>query len=213
MPDHGVAVIDSARVREGLVVSALSFAWTVAAGGAAISIGLLGNSLVLVAVGVIGLLDSVGSMSLIAHFRHALRHQAVSERYEQLALRVVTTGMAAIGLATAAAGGYRLTAHTVADPGVPGIVLSGVSVIALSLHAERKRSIARRIPSPALNADGWVSAIGAVLALVALVGTGASAAIGWSWVDPLAAIWVACGAIALSIALALRSHDNLYPAR
>jgi divalent metal cation (Fe/Co/Zn/Cd) transporter len=207
MPDRRKPSIANGGAREGLVVSVASCAWTVAAGAAAIAIGSLSSSLVLVAIGMIGLLDGAGSLSLIVHFRHALRHQAVSERYERLALRLVTAGMAAIGVATAAAGAYRLSSQTVADPGVPGIVLTGTSVVALVVLAGRKRSIAKRIPSPALNADGWVSVIGALLALIALAGTGVGAAIGGSWFDPLAAMVVACGAIALSIALAQGPHN------
>ena len=202
------ATLTAVGVRDGLVVSVASFAWTIAAGTAAISIGALGNSLVLIAIGMISLLDGVGSMGLIVHFRHALHHQAVSQRYEQFALRLVTAGMAAIGVATAADGAYRLNAPTLSDPGVPGIMLAGASVVALVVLAGRKRRTAKQIPSPALNADGWVSAIGALLAFVALIGTGVGGAMHWTWFDPVAAMGVASGAIVLSIALPLRAHND-----
>ena len=192
----------SENLRDGLVVSLTSFAWTIAAGTGAVTIGVIGNSLVLVAFGAIGLLDAIGSGSLIVHFRPSRRHEAVSERHERLALIIVTSGMAAVGIATLADSGYRLATRATSAPPPAGIALAGISVFVLVILAVRKREIARRIPSHALHADGWLSLMGAVLALVALIGTALDTALGWRWTDPIAAIAVACGAIGLSIALA-----------
>jgi divalent metal cation (Fe/Co/Zn/Cd) transporter len=195
--------IDQA-LRDGLRVSKNSFAWTMAAGSTAVTTGVLSNSLVLVAFGMIGVLDAIGSGSLIVHFRHAQRHRAVSERRERATLLLVTIGMGTVGLATVTDSAYRLSTHVTSDPVPMGMALAAASVLVLAALAFRKHSVATRIPSQALHADGWLSAMGALLALIALAGTGLDAAFGWWWVDPLAAIAVACGAISLSIALALR---------
>jgi divalent metal cation (Fe/Co/Zn/Cd) transporter len=189
-------------LRQGLRVSQTSLAWTIAAGTGAIAIGAIGNSLVLLAFGLTGLLDGIGSGSLIVHFRHSQRHEAVSEHHERVALVIVTVGMAIIGIATVADSAYRLRTHATSDPLPLGIALAGASALVLARLALQKRSIARRIPSHALHADGWLSATGAMLALVALAGTGLDAGFGWWWIDPIAAIAVACGAVGLSIVLA-----------
>jgi divalent metal cation (Fe/Co/Zn/Cd) transporter len=173
-----------------------------AVGATAIGIGVAGGSLVLIAFGAIGLLDAAGSATLAVHFRHALRHEAISERHERLALRVVTLGMATIGVATVVGSAYRIAAGSGNKPVVVGVVLAGVSVLVLALLARRKYHIAPRIPSHALRADGWLSACGALLALTTLLGTGLQAAFGWWWLDPVSAIGVACGAVGLSVALA-----------
>lgn len=191
----------SLALRDGLRVSQASLVWTVAVGTGAIAIGLVGKSVVLVAFGLIGLLDGVGSGSLIVHFRHSQRHQAGSERHERPALLVITVGMMAIGGATMAFSVYRLATHAGGHVLPAGVTLAGVSVLALATLAYRKRDIAQRIPSHALRADAWVSAMGAGLALVALAGTGLDAAFGWWWSDPSAAIAVGCGAVGLGIAL------------
>lgn len=193
----------SRSLRDGLRVSQASVGWTIAAGSGAIVVGVIGNSLVLVAFGLVGLVDGVGSGSLIVHFRHSQRQEAVSERHERRSMIVVTAGMAIIGLATSADSAYRLTAHAKSKPLALGIALAGVSVVVLTALAARKRQVARRIPSPALHADSLLSAMGAVLALIALAGTGLNAEFGWWWIDPIAAIAVACGAIGLSVALTL----------
>jgi divalent metal cation (Fe/Co/Zn/Cd) transporter len=185
-----------------LRISVVSVIWTVAAGATAVAIGVAGGSLVLAAFGAIGLLDGAGSATLVVHFRHALRHEAISERRERIALLVITIGMVVVGVATAADSAYRLAERAGADSLPPGIVLAGVSVAVLARLAVRKRQIARLIPSHALHADGWLSATGAVLALFTVVGTGLNAAFGWWWLDPAAATVVASGAIVLGIGLA-----------
>lgn len=189
-------------VEAGLRVSRISLLWTLLAGIGAITIGVATNSLVLISFGVIGLLDAVGSGSLIVSFRHALRHEVISNRHEQMALRIVTLGMAAIGVSTVIDSLFRLASHTTSDSVAAGVVLTGLSVLVLALLARQKHRVAAQIPSHALHSDGWLSAMGALLALVTLLGTGLKAGLGWWWLDPLAAVGVACGAVALSIVLA-----------
>lgn len=189
-------------LRAGLLISQVSFAWTIVAGGAAITIGALGNSLVLITFGLIGLLDAVGSGSLIVHFHHSLRHQVISERHEGVALVIVTVGMAAIGVATIADSGYRLSAHAISKALPPGIALAVVSVVVLAALATIKGRIAERIPSPALHADGWLSAIGSILAFVVLAGSALNELLNWWWLDSVAAIAVGCGALGMSLVLA-----------
>lgn len=186
-------------VRQGLRVSALSAVWTVAAGSGAIAIGVIGNTLTLAVVGVIGLLDAVGSATLLFHFKHAIRHESISARREKATLLVVSAGLAAVGLATIGDSAYRLDRHTRSTPALAGIILAGLSIVISAGLAVRKRRIAGRIPSRALNADGWLSATGAVLAFVTVLGTTLDRAFAWWWSDPVAAVTVASGAIALSI--------------
>jgi divalent metal cation (Fe/Co/Zn/Cd) transporter len=181
--------------------------WTAIAGTTAIAAGIVGSSLALVAFGVIGLLDAVGSASLIVHFRHSLRHEAFSERHERLALRIITAGLAAIGIATVGDSLYRLTSHATSSPGAAGVAVAAASIVVLSALAASKLRVADRIPSHALHADGWVSAVGAVLALVTLVGIAFDRGLGWWWADPVAAVCVAAGAVGASVLLARRGRD------
>src|SRR5262245_7685183 len=71
------------HLRAGLRVSTASICWTVVTSAAAVALGLAKGSVVLVAFGAVGTLDVVGSVALVAHFRHALRHDAISDRYER----------------------------------------------------------------------------------------------------------------------------------
>jgi divalent metal cation (Fe/Co/Zn/Cd) transporter len=188
-------------LRAALRVSQVSLGWTLMAGIAAIVIGVVGNSLALITFGLIGLLDGVGSASLIVHFKHSLRHLEVSDRQERRSLLIITGGLAIIGVATAADSAYRLDTHAASNPLVLGTVLAGVSMIMLVTLALRKRHIASQVQSHALHSDGWVSGVGAVLALVVLTGSILSSAFGLWWIDPIAAICIACGAVVLAVRL------------
>ena len=200
---QGGEVSDHIRrnLRSGLRVSQASLVWTIAAGCTAVVVGVIGSSLALVTFGLIGLLDGVGSATLIVHFRHSSRHEAVSARHEQMALIIVTVGMAVIGVATIGDSVYRLVTHAASHPRVLGTVVAAASVFVLAFLAVQKRKISQRIPSHALYSDGWVSGVGALLALVVLGGTALDVGLGLWWVDAVAAVAIAAGAITLSIVL------------
>ena len=189
-------------LRIALRVSIVSLAWTLVVGACAITLGVTTGALMLASFGAIGLLDAAGSATLVVHFRHALRHELVSERHERMAARVVTLGMAGVGLGTLVVSVIRLLAHSAAQSSRAGVALAAASILVLSVLARRKHAIARQVSSGALRADGWLSAMGAVLAAVTLVGTGLTTALGWWWLDPVAAIGIAVFAIGLSTALA-----------
>lgn len=184
-------------VRAGVRVSWVSVVWTVLAGAAAIAIGLRNNSLVLIAFGGLSAMDAAGSSALIVHFRHALRHESVSARHEKIALTIITVGMAILGLATMTEGVIRLLGHSTSHSDFAGIGLAGVSLVALGALSIAKRRISARIPSLALRSDSWLSAIGAVLALVTLCSTALVETLGWWWIDPVGSLIVGAGAVAL----------------
>jgi divalent metal cation (Fe/Co/Zn/Cd) transporter len=65
--------------------------------------------------------------------------------------------------------------------------------------APGKRRIAQRVGSRALLADSHVSAMGAVLAVCTSVGTIATNALDWWWLDPVASLVVAFVALGVSV--------------
>lgn len=201
MHDADPEVVPPDAIRVALRVSGASFVWTVATSTASVAIGLAQNSLVLVAFGLTGMLDSAGSAVLVVHFRHALHHEAFSERHERLALRVVTLGLV-VGALTSAESVRRVIGSVHAKPVPAGVALGGASALVLAALSFRKRRVASAIGSRALLADGWLSATGALLGVVTVLGTGLSSAFDWWWVDPLAALVVACGAVVAGVALA-----------
>jgi divalent metal cation (Fe/Co/Zn/Cd) transporter len=195
-------------LQAGYRISVAALVWTLGVGGTAVAVGAAAGSLTLVVFGAIALLDAAGSSVLIVHFRHAIHHQSISEGHERTALLVVTVGMAAVGVATIADSAFKLARHGGGHAPALGIGLAAASVVALSVLSTAKRRIAPRIPSRALLADGWLSGMGALLALVTLIGTGLEAAIGWWWLDPVGALALGAGAVVMSWILG-RSERSL----
>ncbi len=181
-------------------VSTISAAWTLIASTAAIVIGLLDDSLALVAFGVVGILDCTASVALVAHFRDA-RSGGTAEHLERIALRIVTIGLVTVGLVTGAFSVMHLVDHHEATASARNVLLAATSLIALTALSLRKHHIAIRLDSHALLADSRLSAVGAVLAAVTLGGTAASRSLGWWWADPIAALAIAVVAVCLGVIL------------
>jgi divalent metal cation (Fe/Co/Zn/Cd) transporter len=199
MPD--AASTAAAELRSGVRVSTVSIAWTVLASSVSIAIGVTASNLVLIAFGCTGLLDAAGSVALVIHFRHALKHETFSERHEHIAFLVVTSGLVVVALATAIESLDRLLTKTQGGESVAGIGVAASSIVVLAVLARRKIALGRAIPSQALVADGLLSTTGAVLAFVTVLGTLLSA-LGWWWADPVAALAVAVGALVVAVFLA-----------
>jgi divalent metal cation (Fe/Co/Zn/Cd) transporter len=188
------------EVRAGLVASSASIAWTALSSSIAIGFGISAGSLVLIAFGAVGLFDMAGSIALVAHFRHALRHAAMSERHERVAHLIVSLGMLAVGVATLVGSAMRLANETHTSEPLAGLVTSAASILALGYLGVRKQAIGRQIPSPALVTDGWLSLTGGATAACAVVGLGLGKAFGWTWVDPVSAMSIAVIAVGIAVA-------------
>lgn len=195
-------------VRVGLYVSIVSLLWTLAVGGEALVVGITTRSLALAAFGATGLLDAVGSASLIIHFTHARSRGTPSPRLEAITLRIVTVGLALTAIATATISIERLVSHAAGRSTESAGLVSTVSIALLALLAAAKRRIAARIPSHALYADSWVSAVGAALAAMAALGL-LLRSVGWWWADASAAIVISLAALSLSAWLQRRPEAVL----
>jgi len=196
---HDESTVDV--LSRGLRVSLLSIAWTVIASSVAIGSGINASDLVLVAFGLTGLLDAMGSIALVVHFRHALRHETFSARHERVAFLVVDGGLVIVAVATIGESIRRLVTATHGNGSAVGICTAAASAVVLSVLSRRKMRLGRSIPSPALFADGILSATGAVLAIVTVLGTALSSVGVW-WADPVAALGVAAGALGVAVTLA-----------
>lgn len=191
----------TAALRSGMRVSVVSIVWTVLASGISIALGLRSSNLVLTAFGCTGLLDAAGSLALVIHFRHAIKHETFSQRHERVAFVVVIGGLFVVALGTIIESVIKLGSGKHGETTVVGIGVAAASVLVLTVLARRKVILGRAIPSAALVADGWLSTTGAVLAVVTVLGTALSA-LGLWWADPIAALVVAMGATSVALTLA-----------
>jgi divalent metal cation (Fe/Co/Zn/Cd) transporter len=187
-------------VRAAWLVSVQSVVWTLFASTIAIALGIASESAVLCAFGAIGFVDALGSVALVYHFRHTLHHDAVSERLEAIAHRVVIAGLLTVGVTAVVVAATRLALSSDGGSSNAGSALAAISLVVLVVLSRRKQALARRVGSEALFADGRLSGVGAMQAGVTLFGTAAARLFGWDWSDALAAGIV--GLVAISVAVA-----------
>ena len=208
-PTPGGSVSTPVRtdLRAGLRVSLASVIWSITVCSAAVVAGAIDRSLVLIAFGLTGMLDGAGSLTLVLHFRHAIVSNLVSSRRERLALRVVSIGLIAIGGSTIAESTRRLVTNQAGHGSPVGVGLAGASVVVLAVLAAAKWRIARKLSSNALRADGWLSGTGAALAVIAVAGAALSSGSTPKWIDPAAALCVACVAAIVGV-IELRREER-----
>jgi divalent metal cation (Fe/Co/Zn/Cd) transporter len=211
VPQH-TDPIDPATTRAGRRISAISIAWTLVGSSFAISFGVRSGSAALVAFGLVGFVDLVGSVALVHHFRHALRTDALSDHFEQRAHRIVTVGLLAIGSVTIVGSAARLAIGNVPETTRADILIASVSLVGLTVLAIGKIRIARAIPSAALRADGFLSGIGATQALVVLAGIVAERLLSSHWADDTAALVVGLVAVAIAVRAGTELNRGAVPA-
>ena len=82
-----------------------------------------------------------------------------------------------------------------ADESAVGIALAALSLIVMPGLAIAKRRTADRLGSPTLRADSRETLLCAWLSAALLAGLVLNAAFGWSWADPIAALFIAAFAV------------------
>jgi divalent metal cation (Fe/Co/Zn/Cd) transporter len=142
----------------------------------------------------------------VHHFRHALRTDALSDRFERRAHRIVTFGLLVIGLAAIVVSAIRLATGHRPSTSDAGIGIAAASLVVLGVLAVLKVQIGKRVPSAALRSDGHLSGIGAAQAAVVLLGAEATSVLSWNWADNAAAIVVGAVAIGISVTTIAREH-------
>lgn len=193
----------------GLRISWLSVVWGGLAGVAEIVVGAQAASVALVGIGATVLVDLLSSVVLVWRFRlqagdpgeHDHRALAAAERRAHL---MASTGLLVIGAVLVVSGAARVSVGKGAHVSAAAIALAAVSVPVLTALAHRKYVIARALPSGALKADAHITAIGATMAAVTLLGLWLTEALDLHRADPIAAVVV--GALAVVEGVRSLSH-------
>ncbi|HLF09364.1 MAG TPA: cation transporter [Dehalococcoidia bacterium] len=155
--------------------------------GAAILFGLAAGSIALIGFG----LDSGIEVSAAAIILWRLRVEGQDEaesRTERRAELIVGLTLMALAVFIVVQAGRSLLAQQAADPSLPGIVLSVLSLLFMPLFFIFKRRVADRLGSRALAAGATEQIVCSYLAFALLLGLGANTLFGWWWADPTAAL-------------------------
>lgn len=178
-------------LERALLLVTISVAWGALSGGFALTVGLLDRSLAVVGVGLGVLADLSGSAVLIWRFRAERRRPIDAQAAEALADVVVATALGVTSAVLVAGGAYALVVGS--SPGMSLLALLGpvITLAVLIPLAVAKRRVGAALGSPALEGDATLSAVGAAMSLLAIIGLLSYRLLGWWWADRAAALVVA----------------------
>jgi divalent metal cation (Fe/Co/Zn/Cd) transporter len=177
-------------LQRGLRLEYLSLGWNAIAGTGAVMTGLSTASVALLGFGLDVAIDSLASSILVWRFWQEARGHSQSEQVEQQATRRVGVILLAAGLYIAVQAARSLLTHATSGTSAVGVSLAVSSVCMLSPLAYGKIRLAAHLSSGALRGDGVLTAVGACLAAVTLLGLLVNTLLGWWWADPLAALLI-----------------------
>ena len=177
-------------LQRGLRLEYVSLGWNAIAGTGAVLTGLSTASVALLGFGLDVAIDSLASLMLVWRFWQEARGNEPREQVEQKATRKVGVTLLAAGLYIAVQAARSLLTHAAPGTSAVGVSIAVISVCILSPLAYRKIRLASQLSSGALRGDGVLTAVGAFLAAVTLLGLLVNTLLGWWWADPLAALLI-----------------------
>jgi divalent metal cation (Fe/Co/Zn/Cd) transporter len=177
-----------ADLRSAIRASWASICWGLGAGVAAVTVGLVANTLSLLAYGLDGLVDCTASGVILLDLRVEV-HGGQSPVHRR-AERTVGLALLLIGAVVSVQSVRGLRSGHGPDPSSFGIAIAFASVVVLPPLAVWKIRVSRRLNSTALQGDGILTAAGAALAAMTLSGMLLDRKLGWWWADPTAAIGI-----------------------
>jgi divalent metal cation (Fe/Co/Zn/Cd) transporter len=179
----------SRDLRSGVAASRASILWSVLAGCAAIAVGLTASALSLVAYGSDAVVDAAASAMILVDLR--VEVGGGDPPAHRRAERTVGSALLLIGAAVSVQSIRGIRSGVGPDHTTLGIIIAAASMLILPPLAVWKIRLGRRLQSPALRGDGFLTAAGGALAAVTLVGMVVDRTLGWWWADPAAAAVIA----------------------
>jgi divalent metal cation (Fe/Co/Zn/Cd) transporter len=178
-----------ALLRRGLKLEYFTVGWNLVEGIVAVLAASAAGSVALLGFGIDSFVETASGSILIWRLRaerSGMDSLAVA-RLDRRAHRLV--GWSLFGLAAFVTGDALLALwrNERPEPTAVGIVLTLVSLFVMLHLARAKRRTGQALESRAMVADAFQTTACWWLSLVALVGMGTNAALGWWWADPVAA--------------------------
>jgi divalent metal cation (Fe/Co/Zn/Cd) transporter len=179
-------------VRRAKTLSLLSIGWMTVEAGVAISAALAAGSVALLGFGLDSLIELASASTILWLYTGTRNGSATAERRAQ---QVVAICFAALALYLAFDAITTLAGNS--HPGVswPGAAVSAGAIVVMPTLARAKGSVAAQLGSAATAGDAAQSWLCAIIAAAALVSILANAALGWWWLDPIAALGIAAVAV------------------
>lgn len=166
-------------------------------------LGITAGSIALIAFGVDSLIEVFASSVVIWHERS---EGADDHRRTRRAHQLIAIAFFALAIALTISSTRRLLSGVAAEESIGGIIYLALVVVVMGWLAVWKRKLAIRIDSSPVAAEARVTFLDGILAFAILLALVGNAALGWWWLDPVAALAVA--AVALHEGLENLSGDD-----
>ena len=189
-PTHDEAWLRAAR--RARVLSWVSLAWMTVEGAVGVIAGLVAGSVALLGFGLDSAIEGVASVIVIWRFTGSRTHSENAERRAQRAVAFsffVLAPYIAVDAVVALASGDRPEASWV------GIGLAVGSIVLMPLLGRAKQRLGQQLDSAATAGEGTQNMLCAYLAAAVLAGLLGNTVLGWWWLDPVAALFIAVVAV------------------
>lgn len=185
------------QLRAALALAVITVAYNLVEGVVSVLLGASDEALALFGFGVDSFVEVISGIGIL-HMVMRMQRNPVEQRdrFEVTALRV--TGVAFFLLAAGLTAGGALSLVTGSTPRttVPGLVISGVSLLTMWLLVRVKLRVGTALESEAIIADAHCTRACFRLSLVLLASSGVYALTGWGFVDALGSFAIAALALA-----------------
>ncbi|MEN3314666.1 MAG: hypothetical protein V7605_900 [Acidimicrobiaceae bacterium] len=178
-------------VAVAIAASWVTIVWSASTGSASAVVGILAGSLALAGLGFTVLIDVGSSLVLVWRFNRQRDGAGGVERAEEVAHRVASGALVALGVVLAVEAVRSLIAHAEPDTTVASVVLAAAALVFLPVLARWKYRAAHAVGSRALRADAHITALGAAIGGVTLAGLVVVSVWDWWWADAAAALILA----------------------
>jgi divalent metal cation (Fe/Co/Zn/Cd) transporter len=174
-------------VRRGILLSYATIGYNSLEAIGSLIAGLLSGSVALVGFGVDSVIEVIASVAVQWRLRldADLSRRSASE---MLTLRIVGWCFVALAAYVTADGVKSLYLAEAPDRSWFGLTILVLSAVVMPILAWAKRRVALKMQSTALEAEAKQTSLCAYLSVIALVGVGLNALLGWWWADPVAAL-------------------------
>lgn len=178
--------------RNARLLAWASLVWMTVEGVLGLVAGLADGSIALVGWALGSVIEGLASVIVIWRFTGSRTTSSTSETRAQ---RAVAVSFFLLAPYVAVEAMRELVFGHTESPGALGMAVTAASLLLMPALGVAKRRLAIRLGSPATAGEAMQNFLCAAQAGVVLVGLAASAAFGWSWLDPVVALLLAGWAI------------------
>src|ERR1035437_10344330 len=178
--------------RHAKTLAWFSLAWMTGEGVLGLVAGIAANSISLIGWALGSVIEGLASIIVIWRFTGTRTVSETSERHAQRAVAISFFLLApyiAVESIRDFGGGHQIT------PSVLGALVTAASLLVMPLLGRAKQRLGERLDSGATTGEGIQNYLCAAQAGAVLLGLGATAAFGWTWLDPVIGLLLAGWAV------------------